>query len=106
MYVGTVMPLSRTLPAEIRDEATAAMACRAGLMGRMVLATLHTKSAASARRRMLNLGVEEHVLEEVLRGVLAQRLEVRACAGCGGAGCEVCGGIGAASREVGVEFII
>jgi len=72
----------------------------------MPLATLHTKSAASAHRRMLNLGVEEHVLEEVLRGVLAQRLEVRVCERCGGKGCELCGGIGVAAREAGVELKI
>ena len=42
----------------------------------MVLVTLHTRSAEGAVPRLLNLGVPEHLIEEVLVGVLSQELRV------------------------------
>lgn len=61
---------------EIRDQETAEIACRAALVGRMVLSTLHTNSPEGAMTRLLDLGVPEYIAKEVLRGVLGQRLEV------------------------------
>lgn len=60
---------------EIRDQETAEIACRAALVGRMVLSTLHTNSAEGAFTRLLDLGVPEFVVRDVLRGVLGQRLD-------------------------------
>ena len=61
---------------EIRDAETAQIACRAALVGRMVLSTLHTNSPEAAETRLVDLGVERFIVREVLRGVLGQRLEI------------------------------
>ncbi|WP_052272502.1 GspE/PulE family protein [Leisingera sp. ANG-M7] len=61
---------------EIRDQETAEIACRAALVGRMVLSTLHTNSPQGAVTRLVDLGVPEYIVRDVLRGVLGQRLEV------------------------------
>jgi general secretion pathway protein E len=61
---------------EIRDEETAEIACRAALVGRMVLSTLHTNSPQGAVTRLVDLGVPKYIVQDVLRGVLGQRLEV------------------------------
>ena len=61
---------------EIRDEETAEIACRAALVGRMVLSTLHTNSPEGAETRLMDLGVPQYIVKDVLRGVLGQRLEV------------------------------
>lgn len=61
---------------EIRDEETAEIACRAALVGRMVLSTLHTNTPEGAVTRLTDLGVPDYVVKDVLRGVLGQRLEI------------------------------
>jgi len=61
---------------EIRDEETAEIACRAALVGRMVLSTLHTNTPEGARGRLHDLGVPDYIITDTLRGVLAQRLVV------------------------------
>lgn len=60
---------------EIRDQETAEIACRAALVGRMVLSTLHTSSPRGAVSRLQDLGVPKYIVNEVLHGVLGQRLE-------------------------------
>jgi len=60
---------------EIRDEETAEIACRAALVGRMVLSTLHTNSPEGAVTRLMDLGVPDYIVKDVLRGVLGQSLE-------------------------------
>ena len=77
---------------EIRTGPEAELAVRAAHTGRLVLAGVHAGSPAEARQRMLELGVERSVLESTLVGVLHQRLESRACAGCEGARCPRCTG--------------
>lgn len=64
---------------EIRDADTARIAVQAAQTGHLVLSTLHTLDAPGAVERLKDLGCEEKVLDEVLMGVLAQRL-VRQCA--------------------------
>ncbi len=61
---------------EIRDEEMAEIACRAALVGRMVLSTLHTNTPEGAVTRLTDLGVPEYVVKDVLRGVVGQRLEI------------------------------
>ncbi len=85
---------------EIRDAETAQIACRAALVGRLVLSTLHVNAPREAETRLLDLGVEPYLLRAVLRGVLGQTLEPRVCAGCGGEGCERCGQSGFEGRVV------
>ncbi|MEN8181631.1 MAG: GspE/PulE family protein [Myxococcota bacterium] len=67
---------------EIRDGETAQMAVQAALTGHLVFSTVHTRDAAGAITRLVELGVERFLLSSVLRGVLAQRLIRRVCARC------------------------
>lgn len=90
---------------EIRDCDTAQIACRAALVGRMVLSTLHTNSARGAVARMLDLGVEEFILHDVLRGVLGQKLEILYCQDCAGNGCPTCDGKGTTGRRLVAELV-
>jgi general secretion pathway protein E len=68
---------------EIRDPETARIAVQAALTGHMVISTVHTNSALAAVSRLLDLGVEEYLLADVLRGVAGQRLVRRVCEICG-----------------------
>jgi general secretion pathway protein E len=67
---------------EIRNQETAQVAAQAALLGRLVLSTLHTNSAAAAVTRLRDMGLEDYLLAAVLRGVLAQRLVRRLCESC------------------------
>ena len=67
---------------EIRDLDTAQMAVQASLTGHLVFSTLHTKEAAGAITRLVDMGVEPFLLNSSLIGVLAQRLIRRVCASC------------------------
>ncbi|MDO8502137.1 MAG: ATPase, T2SS/T4P/T4SS family [Gemmatimonadaceae bacterium] len=67
---------------EIRDRETAAIAIQASLTGHLVFATLHTNDACSSITRLTDLGVDSAKLAAALKGVVAQRLIRRLCAGC------------------------
>jgi general secretion pathway protein E len=67
---------------EIRDLDTSEIAVQASLTGHLVLATLHTNTAASAVTRLLDMGVESFLLSSTLIGVLAQRLIRMLCPTC------------------------
>ncbi len=67
---------------EIRDKETAVIAVEAALTGHMVLATLHTNSAASTPMRLIEMGLEPFLVTSALSGVLAQRLARRLCVNC------------------------
>jgi general secretion pathway protein E len=67
---------------EIRDVETAQMAVQAALTGHLVFSTVHTRNAAGAVSRLVELGVERFLLSSVLRGVIAQRLIRRICERC------------------------
>ena len=67
---------------EVRNQETAQVAAQAALLGRLVLSTLHTNSAAAAVTRLRDMGLEDYLLAAVLRGVLAQRLVRRLCPAC------------------------
>ncbi len=71
---------------EIRDAETAQMAVQAALTGHLVFSTLHTRNAAGAIARLVELGVERFLLSSVLRGVVAQRLLRRICESCAAEG--------------------
>ncbi len=68
---------------EVRDGETAQMAVQAALTGHLVFSTVHTRDAAGAITRLVELGVERFLLASVLRGVLAQRLLRKICPHCG-----------------------
>ena len=67
---------------EIRDVATAQIAIRASLTGRLVFSTLHTNSSWDAITRMTDMGVEPYLLAASLRLVVAQRLLRVLCERC------------------------
>jgi len=67
---------------EIRDAETASMAVQAALTGHLVFSTVHTRNAAGAITRLIELGVERFLLSSVMRGVVAQRLIRRICENC------------------------
>ena len=67
---------------EIRDLETAKIATEAALTGHLVLATLHTSTAAQAITRLVEIGVEPTMVAPSVVGVLAQRLAARICEKC------------------------
>ncbi len=67
---------------EIRDTETAELAIHAALTGHLVLATLHTNSAAGALPRMMDMGVETFLLASTVNVILAQRLVRTICEEC------------------------
>jgi len=67
---------------EVRDLETAETALQAALTGHLLLATLHTNSAAGAPARLLDMGVPDFLVSSALAGVLAQRLCRRLCRHC------------------------
>ncbi|HUX12341.1 MAG TPA: GspE/PulE family protein [Spirochaetia bacterium] len=116
---------------EIRDAATAQLAVRAAQTGRLVLSTLHTSDAVSAISRLVNMGIEPHLIAGVLRAVVAQRLVRRVCPDCArtvaatpaendalelngithaslmhGAGCSRCAGTGYRGRVALAELFV
>ena len=70
------------LVGEIRDLETAKIATEAALTGHLVLATLHTNTAAQAIVRLIEIGVEAYMVAPSVIGVLAQRLVARICENC------------------------
>ena len=67
---------------EIRDRETAEIGVRAALVGRLLLATLHTNDATGAVPRLIDMGVEPFLLASTLVLVVAQRLVRRICVSC------------------------
>jgi type IV pilus assembly protein PilB len=67
---------------EIRDRDTAEIAIQAALTGHMVLSTLHTRDAASAITRLIDMGVERFMIAAAIDCVVAQRLARTLCTQC------------------------
>jgi type IV pilus assembly protein PilB len=67
---------------EIRDEETAEIAVQAALTGHLVFSTLHTNDAAGAITRLIEMGVQGHLVRSALLCVVAQRLLRRLCLAC------------------------
>ncbi len=59
---------------EIRDQETANLAINAALTGHLVLATVHTNSAAGTVARLVDMGVESFLMVSTLRVAIGQRL--------------------------------
>ena len=59
---------------EIRDNETASLAVNASLTGHLVVATLHTNSAAGAVPRLIDMKVEPFLIVSTVNIVIAQRL--------------------------------
>jgi type II secretory ATPase GspE/PulE/Tfp pilus assembly ATPase PilB-like protein len=67
---------------EIRDKPTASAAIQLALTGHQVLSSIHANSACETTLRLLELGVDPHLLSETLRLVVAQRLIPTPCPLC------------------------
>lgn len=70
---------------EIRDPETAEIAVQAALTGHLVLATIHTNSAAATVTRLLDMGVEDYLIASCAGGFIAQRLVGVLCRHCAAA---------------------
>jgi len=75
---------------EIRDEATAQLAVRAGLTGHLVISTLHAGSCKGVFERLLTMCPDHSAVASAVELVLNQRLIRKVCPACEGAGCETC----------------
>ena len=67
---------------EIRDLETAQMAVRAALTGHLLFSTLHTNDAVSTVMRLVNIGIEPHLVSAALTLAAAQRLVRKICLRC------------------------
>jgi type II secretory ATPase GspE/PulE/Tfp pilus assembly ATPase PilB-like protein len=67
---------------EIRDLETAQMAMRAALTGHLLFSTLHTNDAVSTIVRLVNIGLEPHLVGAALTLAAAQRLVRKLCLKC------------------------
>ena len=67
---------------ELRDGETAEIAVNAALTGHLVLATVHTNTAAGAAPRLIDMGVDPALLRSTLRLAIAQRLVRVLCPDC------------------------
>jgi MSHA biogenesis protein MshE len=70
------------LVGEMRDADTAQIGLRAAITGHMVLSTLHTRDAASAAVRLLDMGAPAFMVSTSLQAVIAQRLVRVVCENC------------------------
>ena len=70
------------LVGEIRDRETAETAAQAAMTGHLVLATVHANDAVSAVGRLADMGLQQAIISQTMRGALAQRLMRKVCAVC------------------------
>jgi type II secretory ATPase GspE/PulE/Tfp pilus assembly ATPase PilB-like protein len=90
---------------EIRDEATAQLAVRAGLTGHLVISTLHAGSCRGVFERLLAMCADFSAVASAVELVLNQRLVRRLCSACGGEGCDTCLRTGYGGRVPLVEWL-
>lgn len=70
------------LVGEIRDKETAEIAIRASITGHLVLTSVHANDAIGTIVRLINMGLERHIVSYALIGSIAQRLVRRICEHC------------------------
>ena len=70
------------LVGEIRDKETAEISIRAALTGHLVLSTMHTRHSVGATTRLMDMGIEPHLILASVTGVIAQRLVRVLCPQC------------------------
>jgi general secretion pathway protein E len=90
---------------EIRDEATAQLAVRAGLTGHLVISTLHAGSCHGVFERLLTMCADHSAVASAVELVMNQRLIRKVCPACDGAGCENCLRTGYQGRVPLVEWL-
>ena len=90
---------------EIRDEATAQLAVRAGLTGHLVISTLHAGSCKGVFERLLAMCADHSAVASAVELVLNQRVIRKVCSACDGTGCETCLQTGYQGRVPLVEWL-
>ncbi|HEV2693611.1 MAG TPA: GspE/PulE family protein [Verrucomicrobiae bacterium] len=90
---------------EIRDEATAQLAIRAGLTGHLVISTLHAGSCRGVFERLLTMCPDHSAAASAVELVMNQRLIRKVCPACEGSGCEACLHTGYQGRVPLVEWL-
>ncbi|HEU6448081.1 MAG TPA: ATPase, T2SS/T4P/T4SS family [Verrucomicrobiae bacterium] len=90
---------------EIRDDATAQLAVRAGLTGHVVISTLHAGSCRGVFERLLAMCDDRSAVASASELILNQRLIRKICANCDGEGCENCLRAGYCGRVPLVEWL-
>jgi type II secretory ATPase GspE/PulE/Tfp pilus assembly ATPase PilB-like protein len=90
---------------EIRDEATAQLAIRAGLTGHLVISTLHAGSCRGVFERLLTMCADHSAVASAVELVLNQRLIRKVCSACEGSGCETCLHTGYCGRVPLIEWL-
>ncbi|MGC9940992.1 MAG: ATPase, T2SS/T4P/T4SS family [Verrucomicrobiota bacterium] len=90
---------------EIRDEATAQLATRAGLTGHLVISTLHAGSCRGVFERLLTMCADHSAVASSIELVLNQRLIRKVCSACDGNGCETCLQTGYGGRVPLIEWL-
>ncbi len=90
---------------EIRDEATAQLAVRAGLTGHLVISTLHAGSCRGVFERLLVMCPDHSAVASAVELVLNQRLIRKVCTSCHGKGCDACLRTGYQGRAPLVEWL-
>ncbi|HXA44276.1 MAG TPA: ATPase, T2SS/T4P/T4SS family [Candidatus Angelobacter sp.] len=90
---------------EIRDEATAQLAIRAGLTGHLVISTLHAGSCRGVFERLLTMSADHSAVASAVELVLNQRLIRKVCSACEGIGCETCLHTGYCGRVPLIEWL-
>ena len=101
------------LVGEVRDLETAEAAMEAALTGHLVFSTVHAGSACGVLARLLEMGVEPHVVTSAVRLVIHQRLARRVCPVCRAPDatersdprCATCRGVGYAGRVLLAEAL-
>lgn len=71
---------------EVKNEETARTIVRAATSGHLVLGTLHTGSINETLDRLIGLGIKDHELRYILRGIMSQDLIRTVCPKCEGRG--------------------
>jgi len=90
---------------EMRDEATAQLAVRAGLTGHLVITTLHAGSSKGVFDRLLTMCPDHSAVASAVELVLNQRLIRKVCSACEGRGCDACLHTGYQGRAPLVEWL-
>ena len=92
------------LVGEIRDKETARIAIEAAYTGHLVLSSLHTHDIYSTLLRLKSFGLDEFLLQYVLRGIIAQKLVGISCK-CNTTPCTKCNGSGVLDRQLNQEIL-
>ena len=90
-FAGLLRTLLRSDPdmimvGEIRDAETAKMAAEAAMTGHLVFSTLHTRDAASAVHRLVEMGLPPYLVAAAFTCIVSQRLVRRLCPHCASRG--------------------